>query len=703
MKGVLIGFGLGLSVLASPALARDGAPPDAPAAADTGPEIVVTGQGIDTAPEARGYDVVRIDRTRITRTASDRLEDVLADVAGLQSFRRSDSRSANQTSQGLTLRGIGGNAASRALLILDGVPQGDPFAGWIAFPAYAPDRLGAVRIVRGGGSGLWGPGAVTGTVELESATPDQLDPLSLGVLYGSRNSVDASGDATLKTQSGFATIAAQYQRGDGFIPIVAGQRGLADRPAPYEQASVALRGVVSVAPDTELQATVQGFTDVRDRGLDFTDNSSKGADASLRLVGKGRWGWSALGYVQERAFSSQFASVNDARTATTLTLNQYNVPATGLGGRVEVLPPLGGLTLRLGSDVRVVSGRTQELFTYVNGNPTRRRDAGGATRTAGAFADLTVPLGQVTLDLNGRVDSWLISGGHLIEAPLAGAGAVTDNVYADRSGWEPTGRAGLGWKPVEAVTLRAAGYRGWRLPTLNELYRPFRAGADGTGANPTLKPEKLVGGEVGADLKPVRWLSLSVTGFINRLDDAISNITIARGPINCPGVGQVSAAGFCRQRGNVNAIEAKGIEAELGAATGDFSLHVSYAYTDSHVVGAGASAALDGLVPAQTPSHQVSATLGWARAGWGRASLTGRYVSAQYEDDQNSRTLRGAFTLDGTIAVPVTPRFTIDLRGENLFDATVDTGFSNNSIERSHPRTLWAGVTFRPFGGRTGV
>ncbi len=30
--------------------------------------------------------------------------------------------------------------------------------------------------------------------------------------------------------------------------------------------------------------------------------------------------------------------------------------------------------------------------------------------------------------------------------------------------------------------LRAAAYRGWRLPTLNELYRPFRAGADATAA-----------------------------------------------------------------------------------------------------------------------------------------------------------------------------------------------------------------------------
>ncbi|NEM12988.1 MAG: TonB-dependent receptor plug domain-containing protein, partial [Xanthomonas perforans] len=88
--------------------------------------IIVTGRGLDDAPGDRAFDVVTIDRDRILQSGSNRLESVLADVAGLQQFRRSDSRSANPTSQGITLRGLGGNAASRTLLLLDGVPQTDP-------------------------------------------------------------------------------------------------------------------------------------------------------------------------------------------------------------------------------------------------------------------------------------------------------------------------------------------------------------------------------------------------------------------------------------------------------------------------------------------------------------------------------------------------------------------------------------------------
>ena len=76
-----------------------------------------------------------------------------------------------------------------------------------------------------------------------------------------------------------------------------------------------------------------------------------------RRLRRGRWGWSALAYLQTRAFASSFASIDATRTTATQTLDQYNTPATGLGARFEVAPPLGErIALRLGADVRAVSG-----------------------------------------------------------------------------------------------------------------------------------------------------------------------------------------------------------------------------------------------------------------------------------------------------------------------------------------------------------
>ena len=665
-----------------------------PAAAQQGQDVVVTGRGLDDAPGDRVFDIVTIDRARIEANAANRLESVLADAAGLQQFRRSDSRSANPTSQGITLRGLGGNASSRALLLLDGVPQADPFGGWVAFPAYATDRLGRVRVTRGGGSGVAGPGALAGTVELDSAAPGDLGAFTGRATYGSRESLDAGATAALVRPGGFATLSAAYARGDGFIPVVAEDRGPADRPAPYEQASAAARAVVRVGAG-ELQANVSGFSDRRERGTAFTDNRSEGADASLRLVERGRWGWSALGYLQTRSFASSFAAVNAARTTATQTLDQYNTPATGLGARVEIEPPLGqGLALRLGGDVRIVEGRTQELFTFVAAAPTRGRIAGGENTTAGLFADGSIELGQVTLAAGGRVDRWRVAGGFLTERPLAGGAALADVRYPTRTGTEATGRAGLAWRPARAVTLRAAAYRGWRLPTLNELYRPFRVGADAVAAEAALNPERLNGWEAGATLAPARGLTLAATYFDNRLTDAIANVTAGQGPGLFPQVGFV--AGVFRRRDNLDAVRSRGVELDAEWRRGAIGARASWAHTDARVEASGAAAALDGLRPAQTPLDQVSATLDWRRRG-AAASLTLRHVARQFEDDQNARVLSPATTLDAYVTLPLTSSLAIEARGENVTDTRVEAGVSGPGVvERATPRTLWLGLRYSP-------
>ena len=667
-----------------------------PAAAQDGEEVVVRGRGLAPRPGDKAASVVTLDAARVRENASNRLESVLADVAGLQQFRRADSRSANPTSQGISLRGIGGNASSRALLILDGVPQTDPFGGWVPFPAYATDRIGAIRVTRGGGSGYFGPGALAGTVEIDSSGPRDQPALAADLAYGSRHSVDATASALLERGAGFATLSGAYARGDGFIPTVAGQRGPADRPAPYEQFSAAARTVVTIAPSTELQANVSGFTDTRERGTTFTANRSEGADASVRLVGRGALGWSALAYLQTRAFASQFASVDAARRTATQTLDQYNTPATGMGGRIELAPRIGeGRDLRFGADIRRVEGRTQELYTYVAGLPTRRRVAGGAALNWGVFGDGTLTAGALTLTLGGRVDRWQLTDGRLREVALTNGAALTTSDFADRSGTEWTGRAGAAWTIAPPLTLRTSAYRGWRLPTLNELYRPFRVGTDAVAANALLSPERLTGVDGGVTLVPVGGVSLTGTLFWNRLTDAISNVTAGRGPGTFPGVGFVAAGGTYRVRQNLDAIESTGVELDARWDHGPWFASASWSHVNPHVRATGSAAALDDLRPAQTPRDLVSTALGWRQQD-AALSATLRHSAAQFEDDQNSRTLAAATTLDGYAALPLTRRIAIEARAENVFDARVEAGISGTGVvERATPRTLWIGVRLR--------
>src|SRR3954452_20625345 len=96
-----------------------------------GEVVVVTGKALPDALAERGYHTDVLNQRQLADAPAHELDGILSRVPGLQLFRRSDSTSGHPTSQGVTLRALGGNAASRALLILDGVPQSDPFGGWV--------------------------------------------------------------------------------------------------------------------------------------------------------------------------------------------------------------------------------------------------------------------------------------------------------------------------------------------------------------------------------------------------------------------------------------------------------------------------------------------------------------------------------------------------------------------------------------------
>jgi len=643
-------------------------------------EIVVTGLGLAASPGEAAYDVIGIDRERLEMSASGRMEDIIRDAAGFQQFRRSDARSAHPTSQGATLRGLGGNASTRALILLDGVPMIDPFGGWVSWAALDPARIGHVRVTRGGGSGVHGAGALAGTIELSSLTPEQAQRVAASLAYGSRRSLDADALLTARLGGGFLMISGGYSRSNGFIPTVERFRGLVDRRAGYEQSRAAARAVIPVGDTTELQANGSFLLDRRDRGVPFTGNANLAVDTSLRLVGHGEWAWEASAWLQHRQFSSGFAAIAAGRNSVTQSLDQYNVPADGVGARFEIRPPLGDkATLRLGGDVRHVVGRTEERVIATN----VRRLAGGRQNIAGAFADIAVdPIETITVTASGRIDRWQLRDGRRRETNLTSGRLVAANsfTYADRSGTETTARGGIAWKPAGAVTLRAAAYTGWRLPTLNELYRPFRAGNDSTLANPLLMPERMKGFEGGADYHPLPGWRLGVTAFWNKLDDAIANVTLAPNT---------------RQRQNVEAIRSRGVELDAQARLGEWRLLASYSYIDPRVRAGSGAAALDGLRPAQTPRHQASASIEWSRPALARIGLTARYVGRQFEDDQNSRSLHDALTLDTVASVPVRGGFTVELRGENLADRRVEAAVAaDGTIERATPRTLWLALRY---------
>ena len=655
-------------------------------------EIVVTGRALPPVESASPSRVV-LDRTKLGRVASLRLEHALVDVPGIQTFRRADSGSAHPTTAGLTARGLGGNAASRMLLVVDGVPQSDPFGGWVDFPLYSLGRIGSVAIERGGGQTRWGSGAIAGTIEIASRGPGDGPALSALARAGSRRSIELSGDVIVGGSRAYLLAGAAFRRSEGFVPIVAQDRGPADIRAPYRQANGAVRGAVALSPDLELQGGFQLVDDRRTRGLADSANRTRGGDASLRLVGRGAHPFQLTVYRQVRRFSSLFAAASADRTTSRVTLDQYRVPASGWGARGEVDLVSGLIDVRLGADIRTGTGTTNERYQFVNGAPTRKRRAGGDFAVGGLFAQSAAQAGAWRLSLDARIDRWGLSDGRIREAQIGGA-VLTEVGFPNRHGWQPGGRVALAHSSGP-VTIEAAASRGWRLPTLNELYRPFRVGPDAVAANAALDPERLLGGEIGAALRPAEGVEIKASLFANRLSDAIANVTLGQGPGVFPGVGFVAAGGTVSQRRNVRAIESVGSELAADWSRGPWSAGLSASLVHARVDGGSIAPALDGKRPAQIPAIVAVARAAWSGSQDNWAALSLRYEGARFDDDLNSQRLRGALTLDGSAQWPLSRGLAITGAVENLFGAEAITGFSGNAQERSQGQTFWLGLSIR--------
>lgn len=666
-------------LLAAPLIAQDGeAPSDDPAFEDEPvvDEIIVTGRGLEPALSTGIYATTTLERDAIVAAPSGRIEDVLRGVAGFQQFRRSDSRSSNPSAQGVTLRALGGNATSRALVLLDGVPLADPFFGYIPFSAIAPETLGMVRVTRGGGSGPFGAGALAGTIELESAEPGDAAGFLGSAAINDRGETEASGVLTQRLGKGFAVASGRWDRGQGFFTTPEAQRVPATARAGFDSWNAALRAVAPLTDTVEVQARVAAFRDHRTLRFAGADSTSEGEEASLRLVGRGAWQFDALAYVQARDFSNVVIS----STRFTPTLDQRRTPSTGVGGKFELRPTLlEGHDIRIGADYRRADGALQEeALNAVTGAITERRRAGGATTNLGIFLEDDWQIGPVTINGGLRADRSSITDG-FYRAVSANGSPISAITAPDRSDWSLSWRAGALFYATRRLDLRAAAYTGLRLPTLNELYRPFVVFPVTTEANADLVNERLQGFEIGFDWQPINAVVIAVTAFDNEVENAIANVTV--GP-------------NLRRRANLPAVTAQGIEASIAAKFGSVSIDGALAWTDAEVRGNGASLGLDGRRPSQTPEFAATVTLGWQPApGW-RLAGTLRHVSAQFEDDLETDRLAPATTLDAFLAAPLWGRFSLIARAENLTDETIITRNQGGSIDLGVPRTLWLGLRY---------
>jgi outer membrane receptor protein involved in Fe transport len=180
---------------------------------------------------------------------------------------------------------------------------------------------------------------------------------------------------------------------------------------------------------------------------------------------------------------------------------------------------------------------------------------------------------------------------------------------------------------------------GFRAPTLNELYRQFRVGTTQTLPNAQLGPERLVGGETGISLAPIRRVTVRTTWFDNRIKNPVSNVTISQ-------VGQ----NVTQQRQNLGRTRVWGVQSDVEYRFNDsFKATGGYLYdhatveefTPSLPVAGPPLPSLVGKFLPQVPKHRGSVNIAYTNPKYVSVALGAQFVGRQFDDDQNVRIVPG--------------------------------------------------------------
>lgn len=616
-----------------------------PPTASVSDEVTVTASRTEQKLGETASSVVVLSSEELAATAAGTVDDALRQVPGFSLFRRSGSRYANPTTQGVSLRGLGASGASRALVLADGIPLNDPFGGWIYWGRVPRVSLDRVEVLRGSGSDLYGSAALGGVVQLLRRPPSRTG-FAFEASYGDRATPEGSLFISRGRGAWSASLAAEGFRTDGYVPVEPAARGSVDTPAASRHSAADLTVERRVGTDARLFLRGSWFDEDRDNGTRLQVNDTTIRQASAGLDGTAAGGWLTLrAWASDQDYFQTFTAISADRSFERLTREQ-TVPAESRGGSAQWTRTAGDRhALVAGVDLRQVEGTSREV---IPGPQQNRVEAGGTQRTAGLFLEDLARIGpRLSLTLTGRFDGW--------------RNEEEGGETREETAFSP--RAALLFRATDRWSWTASAYRGFRAPTLNELYRAFRVGDVLTQANADLDAERLTGTETGAVFTTPRATARGVLYWME-VDRSIANVTLS-----------VTPGLITRQRRNLGRTRSQGVELEGTARLGDrWTLSGGYLFSDATVESARAEPVLEGLRLAQVPRHQASAQLRLSDPRLGTLGLQARWTGDQFDDDRNELRLKSFTVVDALVSHPLTRGLEIFAAGENLLDERVETG-----------------------------
>jgi outer membrane receptor protein involved in Fe transport len=639
-------------------------------------EIVVTATRGERGAASLPVSATIIDSEAIELAPVSQLDELLRQAPGVQ-LPATPGVALGPTQTLVAMRGVGPRSA---LVLLDGIPLNEAFAAAVTWSKVPLLGVGSVEIVRGAGTSVWGNLAAGGVINVLTRPIAGRDLRAEGS-YGSHESWHGAIAAATRAGAWGGSLTADSFSTAGWLRSLPEESGSIDVPADFESSSAQLK--VERGGGERSTAWVRGafYDDDRSGGTELARRRQElfdlAAGASWRLPHDGE------------LFASAYRSDGDREIENTSTVPGRRREAEFVSGRAGDDSRESGAALQwsrslgarwallsAGLDLRTVSAEETVSNFDLAGASLPPNAFGGEQASAGLFAQASVfPTADLELLVAARFDRWrnqdgfeLLSNGTLVHHP-------------DREESQIDPRLALRYQPRPDFGLRAAAYRAFRAPVLQELYRPFRNPRAAQIPNPALGPEIVVGGEAGVDWSGGRWRS-ELTVYSNEVEGSIGPIILATSPL------------LLSQPVNLGSTRTSGAETILRYRFGaHLDLDAAYTYNDSAIRSNPADPTVIGNAVPGVPRHAAQLGVTYRDRRGVTLTLRGRHLGERFDDVGNTLALDAHTILDAAVHWNLTPALAVFARGENLTDELYVADLRQMRL-RGAPRQLALGARF---------
>jgi outer membrane receptor protein involved in Fe transport len=577
-------------------------------------------------------------------------DDVLRQVPTFSLFRRTSSIAANPTAQGVSLRGIGPSGVSRTLVLLDDIPFNDPFGGWVYWTRVPMMNAERIEMIDGATSSLYGNYAMGGVINIVTNRPTPRT-LIFKPQYGNRSTPKMDLFASDVWGRLGVTFDATTLRTDGYMIVAEEERGPIDNEANVKYQNVSAKLDYNPTDRVNVFFRVGVFDEERNNGKigEVNDTNWKYGNGGARLrFADGSNVEGRVFFDKEDFFQNNFAvpAAIPRRSQSNLTLEK-TVPTDAVGSMVQWSRPfqLGTRShvVSAGTDFRWIDGDSDELtYALATGlRPLIHRVAGGTQRFFGVFAQDLIELSpKLQLTLSARVDSWRNFNAHNLETTLATGLPTTAHRESllDKSDTAVSPRVAALYRATDRVSVWGSVSKGFRAPTLKELYSPFRVGQVLTLSNETLGPERLTGQEAGISVAATERVTVRGTIFNNRVTNPIANVTAAVN--NVPATPGCAGVPTCRQLQNLGSTNIAGFQTDVSyRVNGNWGVSGAYVFDVAKVHESKVDAAgndLTGKYLAEVPKHRASFQVNYTNPRYLNVAIDNQFVGHQFDDDLNT-------------------------------------------------------------------